>query len=110
MREMGELSDVPIEPPEQTKLLNHCLAQAGVIAGGVPGAGGYDAIWLLVFDPEFPKAAKEEDETPLKRVERVWLGWTELSVSPLSAAESQERGVRVEQLGTVLGLEQAVRR
>lgn len=34
---MGALAGVPIEPPEQTKLLNACVSQAGVIGGGVPG-------------------------------------------------------------------------
>lgn len=37
MRTMGELSGVPIEPPEQTKLLDACVSLAGVIGGGVPG-------------------------------------------------------------------------
>lgn len=37
MRKMGALAGVPIEPPEQTKLLNACVSQAGVIGGGVPG-------------------------------------------------------------------------
>ena len=37
MKEMGNLSGVPIEPDEQTKLLDTCVSQAGVIGGGVPG-------------------------------------------------------------------------
>ena len=37
MKEMGNLSGVPIEPEEQTKLLDTCVSQAGVIGGGVPG-------------------------------------------------------------------------
>lgn len=37
MREMGNLSGVPIEPPEQTELLDACVSGAGVIGGGVPG-------------------------------------------------------------------------
>ena len=37
MKKMGELAGVPIEPPEQTELLDACLAQVGVIGGGVPG-------------------------------------------------------------------------
>jgi len=37
MAEMGTLSGVPIEPSEQTSLLNACVAQAGVIGGVVPG-------------------------------------------------------------------------
>lgn len=37
IREMGELAGVPIEPLEQTKLLDICCFQAGVVGGGVPG-------------------------------------------------------------------------
>ena len=37
MREMGNLAGVPIEPPEQTALLDTCMSVAGVIGGGVPG-------------------------------------------------------------------------
>lgn len=37
MREMGELSGVPIEPPEQTRLLDAVTALPGVIGAGVPG-------------------------------------------------------------------------
>ena len=37
MREMGTLAGVPIEPPEQTALLDACTSVAGVIGGGVPG-------------------------------------------------------------------------
>ena len=41
MREMGTLSGVPIEPPEQTELLDACISQPGVIGGGVPGGNFY---------------------------------------------------------------------
>jgi phosphomevalonate kinase len=37
MKRMGDLSGVPIEPAQQTKLLNACIERAGVIGGGVPG-------------------------------------------------------------------------
>lgn len=52
IRQMSVASKVPIEPPQQTKLLDHCSKLAGVIGGVVPGAGGYDAIVLLVEDKE----------------------------------------------------------
>jgi phosphomevalonate kinase len=47
MKEMGDLSGVPIEPDEQTKLLDTCVSQAGVIGGGVPGGMFPDALERL---------------------------------------------------------------
>ena len=34
---MGELAGVPIEPAQQTGLLDASVAVAGVVGGGVPG-------------------------------------------------------------------------
>ena len=48
IREMSMKADVPIEPKVQTDLLDACCRIPGVIGGMVPGAGGYDAIALLV--------------------------------------------------------------
>jgi phosphomevalonate kinase len=48
IRQMSVASGVPIEPPQQTKLLDYCSSLNGVIGGVVPGAGGFDAIVLLV--------------------------------------------------------------
>ncbi|KAJ3570366.1 hypothetical protein NP233_g4457 [Leucocoprinus birnbaumii] len=104
MRQMGVLAGVPIEPPEQTKLLDTCVSQAGIIGGGVPGAGGYDAIWLLVCDP----VDCSPDQRPTERIEHVWSNYKELNVSPLSASESTARGSRLEKLEDVLGLKDAV--
>ena len=39
MKQTGEASGVPIEPDEQTRLLDACLEIPGVIGGGVPGGG-----------------------------------------------------------------------
>lgn len=102
MREMGKLSGVPIEPPEQTELLDACMSGAGVIGGGVPGAGGYDAIWLLVLDP----TNCPPQELPSSRIEGVWASWKGLDVSPLSASESVAKGVRLETVDQVNGLRQ----
>ncbi|KAJ7188251.1 phosphomevalonate kinase [Mycena filopes] len=105
MREMGTLSGVPIEPIEQTKLLDLCISQPGVIGGGVPGAGGYDALWLLVCDPA-------DSASPIRRpveiVENVWSTYTELDVSPLSVVESRAKGARIEQLDMIPGLRNAI--
>ncbi|KAF7321306.1 Phosphomevalonate kinase [Mycena kentingensis (nom. inval.)] len=103
LREMGTLSGVPIEPVEQTELLDLCIAQPGVIGGGVPGAGGYDALWLLVFDSETLTGEK-----PVHRIENVWAGYTKLDVSPLSAVESMAKGARVEEPASIPGLEAAI--
>ncbi|KAG7449525.1 phosphomevalonate kinase [Guyanagaster necrorhizus] len=102
MREMGSLADVPIEPEEQTTLLDTCISQAGVIGGGVPGAGGYDAVWLLVLDPVDPSP----DQPPRLRVEHVWETYS--TVSPLSTVESLAKGARVEVLEHIKGLKEAV--
>lgn len=50
IRTMTRRTDVPIEPSVQTELLDRVTAIDGVIGGVVPGAGGYDAIALLIRD------------------------------------------------------------
>ncbi|KAI5861596.1 Phosphomevalonate kinase [Durotheca rogersii] len=51
VRAMGAASGVPIEPPSQTALLDALAAGVpGVLGGVVPGAGGFDALALLVRD------------------------------------------------------------
>ncbi|KAF7361881.1 Phosphomevalonate kinase [Mycena venus] len=105
MREMGTLSGVPIEPIEQTKLLDLCVSQPGIIGGGVPGAGGYDALWLLVCEPV---NAQSSHQRPVEIIENVWSTYKELDVSPLSAVESMAKGARIEQLDMIPGLRNAV--
>ena len=52
IREMSTKAEVPIEPKAQTNLLDACCQLPGVLGGVVPGAGGYDAITLLIEDRE----------------------------------------------------------
>lgn len=52
MREMSTNAGVPIEPKVQTQLLDTCCQISGVVGGVVPGAGGFDAIALLVEDKQ----------------------------------------------------------
>ncbi|KAL2406439.1 Phosphomevalonate kinase erg8 [Exophiala dermatitidis] len=53
VREMSARSGVPVEPPVITELLDFCTALPGVVGGVAPGAGGYDAVALLVKnDPQ----------------------------------------------------------
>ncbi|KAJ6119918.1 hypothetical protein N7523_004198 [Penicillium sp. IBT 18751x] len=50
IRTMTRRTGVPIEPSVQTELLDNLSEIEGVIGGVVPGAGGYDAIVLLIRD------------------------------------------------------------
>ncbi|PGH05589.1 phosphomevalonate kinase [Helicocarpus griseus UAMH5409] len=50
LRTMTAKSGVPIEPKVQTELLDAVSQLDGVVGGVVPGAGGYDAIALLIRD------------------------------------------------------------
>jgi phosphomevalonate kinase len=66
IREMGTKSGVPIEPPEQTELLDAVTnGVEGVYGGVVPGAGGYDAVVFLIKD-------SPETETALKAFLSTW--------------------------------------
>lgn len=65
VRKMSALSQVPIEPQAQTRLLDACTELPGVVGGMAPGAGGYDAVALLVEDrPEV-----------IERLSRLLVGW-----------------------------------
>ena len=72
---IGEAADVPVEPDVQTSLCDATMAIEGVIAAGVPGAGGYDAVFALVKG----QAARES-------VERLW---TSRGVCPLLLSEDK---------------------
>ena len=50
IREMSQEAGIPIEPRVQTDLIDACCKLRGVVGGVVPGAGGFDAIALLVED------------------------------------------------------------
>ncbi|KAI5362903.1 Putative ribosomal protein S5 domain 2-type [Septoria linicola] len=65
IRLMSEKSGVPIEPPAQTELLDACERVAGVVGGVVPGAGGYDAISLLI----------EDKLEVVQALEKLFAGW-----------------------------------
>lgn len=58
-----------IEPDSQTALADATEALPGVVAAGVPGAGGQDALFAIVLSA----AAREG-------VERLWSTWSEQSV------------------------------
>ncbi|KAJ8774184.1 hypothetical protein K2173_009615 [Erythroxylum novogranatense] len=49
MCNMGKAADVPIEPESQTRLLDVTMNVEGVLLAGVPGAGGFDAIFAITL-------------------------------------------------------------
>ncbi|KAF2266759.1 phosphomevalonate kinase [Lojkania enalia] len=85
IREMSAASKVPIEPLQQTILLDAVSNLAGVIGGVVPGAGGYDAIVVLIED-------KDEVIAELKKL---LAGW--------KAEPGDDDGVKIGKVG-ILGV------
>jgi len=65
LRRMGEGADVPVEPPAQLALCDATAALPGVLACGVPGAGGYDAVFAIVLG----------GAAAAGRVEALWASW-----------------------------------
>jgi phosphomevalonate kinase len=89
VREMSNKSGVPIEPPVQTELLDACSVLPGVVGGVVPGAGGYDAVVLLI----------ENTEKTFADLHKLLEGWRSTS--------EQESGVTIGKV-SLLGVKQDV--
>ncbi|KAG7925015.1 hypothetical protein KL925_004857 [Ogataea polymorpha] len=58
MKIMTLESGAEIEPYQQTELLDYCMSLNGVLGGVVPGAGGYDAVCLLVAQGAIPEVVE----------------------------------------------------
>ena len=70
IRTMTRRTGVPIEPSVQTELLDRLTELDGVVGGVVPGAGGYDAIVLLIKDdPSVITALNQQFENYQSAVE-----------------------------------------
>lgn len=95
IRKMSKLSDVPIEPDSQTELLDALTTVEGVHGGVVPGAGGFDAVSLLV---------KDDKETE-KRMEEFLGRWSKEKGSKvrLLGVKGEMQGVRQESLDVYAG-------
>lgn len=77
LQQLTRLSGVPVEPAEQTQLLDAAARVPGVLGGVVPGAGGYDAVCVLADTRARPLEATKGDLAAIAGVE-----WTELGVEP----------------------------
>jgi len=100
VREMSTKSGVPVEPPAITELLDYCTSLPGVIGGVAPGAGGYDAVALLVKnDVEVVRHLRDRLE-----------GWKGEDASGatighvrLLGVKQEKEGVRTEDMGQYAG-------
>ncbi|KAM0197578.1 hypothetical protein ACHAPA_002770 [Fusarium lateritium] len=95
IRQMGSASGVPIEPESQTELLDALSTVEGVYGGVVPGAGGYDALALLM---------KDDDETK-QRVKVFLEKWANEKGTKvkLLGVKGEMEGVRSESLDVYAG-------
>lgn len=86
---MGQNSGVEIEPDEQTALANATMGIEGVLAAGVPGAGGQDALFAIVLS-----------QSSRQKVEQLWSTWGNdaVLVCPLMlrAATKDRSGIQPE--------------
>jgi len=73
-------SGADIEPLEQTSLLDDTMLIPGVVAAGVPGAGGYDAVFALALTPQAAGA-----------VATMWRGWSRLEVPGMGVTVLESR-------------------
>ena len=73
LKQIGEAANVPIEPDEQTDLANLTMDVPGVIAAGVPGAGGYDALYVIYIQRE--RNIMDGKDVTRGEIGRVWEEW-----------------------------------
>ncbi|CAX42056.1 phosphomevalonate kinase, putative [Candida dubliniensis CD36] len=93
LQTLTQKSEVPIEPAVQTELLDRCQEINGCVGGVVPGAGGYDAIAVLVLESEVENFKQKTLENP-DYFHNVY--WVDL--------EEQTEGVLEEKLEDYVGL------
>ena len=75
---MTEETGASIEPESQTKLIDSVSVITGVLGDVVPGAGGYDAICMLVFASEVENIIKETSKSDNPILGNVrWMDLTE---------------------------------
>lgn len=94
IRQISAESGVPIEPEEQTRLLDRLTEVEGVYGGVVPGAGGYDAVAVV---------AKNDEET-LRRIKESCKGANTADYrADLMRVQCESEGAKMEELSTFDG-------
>lgn len=84
LKQMGVEAGVEIEPDSQTKVLDESLSIDGVVSCGVPGAGGFDAIFAIV-------STEPESSTELELLKV----WEKYNVYPLDVTDDGA-GLKIE--------------
>lgn len=64
LQKLTAASGADVEPVEQTELLDRCALLPGCLGGVVPGAGGYDAICLLVEESRIDELKRVTESDP----------------------------------------------
>jgi len=96
LRSLGEEAGVPIEPPQQTALANDTMEEPGVIAAGVPGAGGFDALFAVIISKD--GGGGEEVIDVRGRVEKRWLLFGNKGLTPLPLHEGRGLEVKINKI------------
>lgn len=91
LKEMGKAAGVDIEPNEQTELCNATMLLKNVLACGVPGAGGNDAVFVIY----------QGGEKTRNDIEMFWYEWRkdkkiQLCAMPLRGTPHGKPGLRIE--------------
>jgi len=102
VQEMSNKSGVPVEPPSQSELLDACTAIPGVVGGVVPGAGGYDAVVLLIKDSDETLAELQNMLDGWQSTQQQGSGVTKGRIS-LLGVKQDEQGIKMEPEATFAG-------
>jgi len=73
LKGMGRAAGVPVEPDEQTALANATMKLPGVVAAGVPGAGGYDALYVIYV--KGPDTCDGKSDRVRDEIGKLWKEW-----------------------------------
>lgn len=106
MRQLGQLSKAPIEPDEMGRLIQTVIDSVpGVVGGGVPGAGGYDALYVLYIDGD---GRREEIEKVLmeSREQGLSVGVLLSTAGEAKVGADGRGGLRLERVEDVRGLKE----
>lgn len=92
-RALSTLTHTNIEPPTSTYICDETMRNKGVLMCGVPGAGGFDAIFAVVIGEE---NVKEVEKTWREMSERGEKG-NEVKIErlPVSVQRKEEAGVQI---------------